>query len=141
MSFGGETIDSLGVTRSFPSLSMLTGLFANALGLRRVDREAHQRLQDRLVFAARIDREPAGDTRLRDFQTVQLRANDRGWTTHGVPQGRTGGAATYDSSHLRHRITLQICALQLLSVWSPMTSRPHWRGLRRHYTSQRDPYS
>ena len=103
MSFGGETIDNLGVTRSFPSLSMLTGLFANALGLRRVDREAHQRLQDRLVFAARIDREPAGGTRLRDFQTVQLRANDRGWTTHGVPQGRTGGAATYDSSHLRYR--------------------------------------
>ena len=45
MAFGGETIDNLGVVRPFPAVSMLTGLFANALGWRRVDREAHQRLQ------------------------------------------------------------------------------------------------
>ena len=59
MAFGGETIDNYGVIRWFPATSMLTGLFANALGWRRVERERHQRLQDRLVFAARIDREPA----------------------------------------------------------------------------------
>ena len=63
MAFGGETIDNLGVIRWFPSASMLTGLLANALGWRRIERERHQRLQDRLVFAARIDREPAdGDS-------------------------------------------------------------------------------
>ena len=49
MSFGGETIDNLGVIRWFPAVSMLTGLLANALGWRRVDRERHQDLQDRLV--------------------------------------------------------------------------------------------
>ena len=47
MSFGGETIDNYGVIRWFPAASMLTGLFANALGWRRVDRARHQDLQDR----------------------------------------------------------------------------------------------
>ena len=42
MAFGGETIDNLGVIRWFPAASMLTGLLANALGWRRVDRELHQ---------------------------------------------------------------------------------------------------
>ena len=72
MAFGGETIDNLGVIRSFPAASMLTGLFANALGWRRVERERHQQLQDRIVFAARIDREPAGGVRMTDFQTVKM---------------------------------------------------------------------
>ena len=35
IAFGGETIDNLGVIRRFPATSMLTGLFANALGWRR----------------------------------------------------------------------------------------------------------
>ena len=103
MAFGGETIDNLGVVRPFPAGSMLTGMFANALGWRRIEREAHQRLQDRLVFAARIDREPAGGYAMRDFQTAQLGASDRGWTTRGRPEGRAGGAATYNSPHLRYR--------------------------------------
>lgn len=103
MSFGGEVIDNLGVIRWFPTQSMLTGLIANALGLRRIQREQHQRLQDRLVFAARIDREPAGSTRMRDFQTAQLRARDRAWTTRGHPEGRSGSPATYEFPHLRYR--------------------------------------
>lgn len=103
MAFGGETIDNYGVIRWFPSASMLTGLFANALGWRRVDRERHQQLQDRLVFAARIDREPDGGVRMRDFQTAQLGANDKGWTTRGRPEERKGGASTYNSPHLRFR--------------------------------------
>ena len=32
VAFGGVTIDHIGVIRDFPALSMLTGLFANALG-------------------------------------------------------------------------------------------------------------
>ena len=103
MSFGGETIDNLGVIRPFPAASMLTGLFANALGWRRTERERHQRLQDRLVFAARIDREPATGVRMTDFQTAQLGASDRGWTTRGQPEGRAGGPNTYNAPHLRYR--------------------------------------
>ena len=103
MSFGGETVDNIGVTRWFPSSSMLTGLLANALGWDRTDGPRHQSLQDRLVFAARIDREPAEGVPLRDFQTAQLGARDRGWTTRGRPERRAGGAGTYESPHLRHR--------------------------------------
>ncbi len=88
MSFGGETIDNYGVIRRFPAASMLTGLFANALGWRRIERERHQRLQERLVFAARIDRGPAGDVRLTDYQTVLLYEDEEGWTTRGHPEGR-----------------------------------------------------
>ena len=103
MSFGGETIDNLGVIRRFPSASMITGLLANALGWRRIEAQLHQELQDRLVFAARIDREPAGGLRMTDFQTAQLGANDKGWTTRGMPEERAGGANTYNSPHLRYR--------------------------------------
>ena len=103
MAFGGETIDNYGVIRWFPAVSMLTGLFANALGWRRIERERHQRLQYRLVFAARIDREPAGGVRLTDFQTAHLNKDDKGWTTRGTPEGRAGGANTYNAPHLRYR--------------------------------------
>ncbi len=103
MAFGGEIIDNYGVIRPFPAASLLTGMFANALGWRRVQREAHERLQRRLVFASRIDREPAGGYAMTDFQTAQLGASDRGWTTRGRPEGRAGGAATYNAPHLRYR--------------------------------------
>ena len=92
MAFGGETIDNRGVTRRFPSASMLTGLFANALGWRRTEAEAHQRLQDRLVFAALVDREPAGDSTIQDFQTAAITNRDQSWTTRGAPEGRAGGS-------------------------------------------------
>ena len=113
MAFGGETIDNYGVIRRFPSASMLTGLFANALGWRRVERELHQRLQDRLVFAVRIEREPRGGLHMTDFQTAQLAHGDKGWTTRGQPEGRAGGARTYDAPHLRYRdyfADMRVCA-------------------------------
>ena len=103
MAFGGETIDNLGVIRRFPAASMLTGIFANALGWRRIERSQHQRLQDRLIFATRIEREPAGGVSMQDFQTAQLAKDDKGWTTRGVPEGRAGGANTYNAPHLRYR--------------------------------------
>lgn len=103
LAFGGETIDNYGVIRAFPAVSMLTGLFANSLGLRRIEFEAHQSLQDRIIFAARIDREPAGGVSLQDFQTAQLAKNDKGWTTRGAPEGRRGGSPTYNSPALRYR--------------------------------------
>jgi CRISPR system Cascade subunit CasD len=100
LAFGGETVDARGVIADFPAASMLTGLLANALGWRRGDHDALARLQSRLHYAARIDRD---GTRLTDFQTAQLGRNDQGWTTHGVPERRAGGANTYDSPHLRQR--------------------------------------
>ena len=100
MAFGGETIDSYGVIRSFPATSMLTGLLANALGWRRVEAERHQRLQDRLVFAARIDREPHGGMRLTDFQSAAINNTEQSWTTRGYPEGRGGGKY---QNHLRYR--------------------------------------
>ena len=113
MAFGGETIDNYGVIRPFPAASMLTGLLANALGWRRIERERHQRLQDRLVFAARIDREPAGSVRLTDYQTVQMgdsvdlyvRNNHWviGWTTRGAPDERAGALGSSRSGPFTHQ--------------------------------------
>lgn len=100
LAFGGVRIDHIGVTRDFPALSMITGLLANALGYRRTEWERHQQLQERLVFAARRDREnPAG--LLTDTQNARLEKNDKGWTTWGEPEGRDG--ASYGAPHRRLR--------------------------------------
>ena len=100
MAFGGEAIDNYGVIRRFPSASMLTGIFANALGWRRSERERLQRLQDRLTFAVRIEREPAGGLSMRDFQSAAISNTDKAWTTRGKPEGRGGGNYT---NWLRYR--------------------------------------
>ena len=100
IAFGGETIDNYGVIRDFPALSMITGLFANALGWRREDCELHDRLQNRLIVGARLN---TPIQRLTDFQTAQLGKDDKGWTSWGVPEERRGGADSYKSPHLRYR--------------------------------------
>jgi CRISPR system Cascade subunit CasD len=100
LAFGGEAVDALGVIEPFPAGSMLTGLLANALGWQRHHRDALAGLQQRLHYAARIDRE---GRRLTDFQTAQLGGGDIGWTTRGAPEGRAGGAATYNAPHIRRR--------------------------------------
>lgn len=101
-SFGGEAIDSRGVIRDFPAQSMVTGLFANALGWTRWMRPEHQRLQERIVFGALHDADP--DTRrMTDYQTAKLGKVDRGWSTRGAPLGRAGGANTYVGAHQRWR--------------------------------------
>lgn len=91
VSYGTETIDNLGATSRFPQASMLTGLLANAMGWRWDQKNRHQDLQDRLVFAARIDRDPQGGVPLTDYQTVRMSRKDQTWTTRGVPAGRDGG--------------------------------------------------
>ena len=73
----------------------------------------HQRLQDRLVFAVRIDREPAGGVRLRDYQTVQMAdsvdlfvQNNQwviGWTTRGTPDRRAGALGSAGSGPFTHQ--------------------------------------
>lgn len=100
MSFGGDTVDAYGVVRDFPAKSMVAGLLANALGWERHEAAAHARLQERLMMgSARV----AEGRRVRDFQTAQLGAGDRGWTTRGRFEGRAGGADTYKSPHIRYR--------------------------------------
>lgn len=110
IAFGGETIDNFGVIRDFPALSMVTGLIANALGWDRGDDVLHNRLQERLRMGARLETtkrmgldEEKQSSRLTDFQTAQLGANDKAWTTWGTVEERRGGAASYDSPHLRYR--------------------------------------
>jgi CRISPR system Cascade subunit CasD len=100
VAFGAVAIDHRGVTWDFPAQSMLTGLFANALGWQRTDSEAHQALQDRIVFAARREREPYQGV-FRDTQNAKLEKSDKGWTTHGRPEGRDG--ASYGAPHRRQR--------------------------------------
>lgn len=100
LAFGGVRIDHIGITRDFPALSMMTGLLANALGYQRTEWEKHQQLQERLVFAARREREnPAG--LLTDTQNARLEKNDKGWTSWGEPEGRDG--ASYGAPHRRLR--------------------------------------
>lgn len=100
LSFGAVAIDNYGVTWDFPGLSMLTGLFANALGYERTEREAHQALQDRIVFASRREDEPYHGI-LKDIQNVKMQKSDKGWTTRGNPEGRAGDS--YDGPHRRFR--------------------------------------
>ena len=100
ISFGGETIDNLGVIRDFPALSMVTGLIANALGWDRGDDGLHNRLQTRLRMGARLETQ---GSRITDFQTALLLANNKGWTTWGTVEERRGGEKAVDSMHLRYR--------------------------------------
>ena len=102
VSFGGEAIDARGITRDFPAASALTGLLGNALGYERHETALLDRLQARLVFGARREMEPVLG-RITDFQTAQLSKGDKGWVTRGLPEGRDGGADTYDSPHIRYR--------------------------------------
>ncbi len=108
VAFGGETIDNHGVIRDFPALSMLTGLIANALGWDRGEDALHNRLQQRLRIGTVL--EPAArqedlvtGSRLVDFQTAELGAGDKAWTTWGEPEERRGGAGSYLGPHLRYR--------------------------------------
>ncbi len=100
IAFGGEAIDSRGVTGDFPTLSMLTGLIANALGWDRSEDARHNRLQERLRVGAVLE---PGAQRLQDFQTAELGAADKAWTTWGEPEERRGGAGSYLGPHLRYR--------------------------------------
>ncbi len=94
MSFGGPAVDSIRPTEQFPGKSLLTGLIANALGYRRYDHEELQRLQERIVHAVRIDREPASSYPLTDYQTAQVSSGDTGWTTWGFAETRKGADQT-----------------------------------------------
>ena len=100
MAFGDVMIDRLGPVRDTPSASVVTGLLANALGVYRWETARLDRLQERLVLGCRLDRR---GRRFTEFQTAQLGADDRGWTTRGRAEGRAGSPNTYASPHIRER--------------------------------------
>ena len=100
MSFGGDTVDNLGIVRDFPAFSMIVGLIGNALGFERYETDKLDHLQDRLTMGFLRFQE---GRRFQDFQTAQLEKKDRGWTTLGRLEYRRGGAATYESPHIRYR--------------------------------------
>jgi CRISPR system Cascade subunit CasD len=113
MSFGGVMVDHHGPTERFPGLSLLAGLFANALGYRHTDFEAIESLQSRIEFAARWDVEPEP---IEDYHTVDLarpkmigyadinkKSEHGGWTTRGAPEHRAGGDDAKYGTHIRRR--------------------------------------
>lgn len=100
MSFGDRAIDEIRPTRRLPVRSMLTGILANALGYDHREVTALARLQDRLRFAARLDREGRP---LVDFQTAEIGKRDLMWTTRGTPAERAGGEGSYSGPVLRYR--------------------------------------
>lgn len=126
MAFGDEIVDANGRVRPFPGASNLTGLFANALGWTRGMRQRHQALQERLLFAVRLDRP---GQKVQDFQTAKLEANDRGWTTRGRPEGREGGSNTYKSPHIRYRDLIADAALLVAIALDPPDDFPTVEGL------------
>ncbi|MCB9967247.1 MAG: type I-E CRISPR-associated protein Cas5/CasD [Geminicoccaceae bacterium] len=80
MSFGDTAIDEIRPTRLLPGRSLLAGLIGNALGFEHRDVNALQRLQERLLFAARLDQ--AGEDLL-DYQTALIGKKDPIWITRG----------------------------------------------------------
>ena len=102
MSFGGVIIDQHNFTERFPGVSLLTGLFANALGYSHGEAEHLQALQTRIVYAARWDVPPEV---IVDYHTVDLgqpKLVDTGWTTRGQREDRKGGTAS-EGTHIRYR--------------------------------------
>jgi CRISPR system Cascade subunit CasD len=88
MSFGDTAIDEIRPTRLLPGRSLLAGLIGNALGFEHRDVNALQRLQERLLFAARLDQ--AGEDLL-DYQTALIGKKDPIWITRGHYDERGGG--------------------------------------------------
>ena len=76
-------------------------------------------MQDRLLFAARREREGA---LLTDTQNALLAKDDRGWTTHGVPEGRYG--ASYDAPHRRLRDYHADLSVHVVLRLDPATETP-----------------
>lgn len=101
---------------------MLTGLLANALGYEHREFDRLDRLQERLVFAARCDR--SGE-RIVDYHTVDLGQPfmQDGWTTSGVPEGRAGGEAK-TGTHIRLRHYLADAVYTVALTLRPVEETP-----------------
>ncbi|HYD67569.1 type I-E CRISPR-associated protein Cas5/CasD [Azospirillum sp.] len=114
MAFGGPAVDQRGVVRPYPGAALLTGLIGNALGLTHGDADRLQRLQERLRFAAALERPGVP---LVDFQTVDLSQDflvDTGWTTRHAREERGKGEATSGTHiRLRHYTADGVCLVAL----------------------------
>ena len=103
MSFGGPQVDQIGPTGQFPTLSQITGLFANSLGYAHRDTDRLQALQKRLSCASVLVRE---GEELQDYQTVdlgQVHLRKPAWTTRGRTEHRDGGPEARYGTHIRFR--------------------------------------
>ena len=127
MTIGRASIDNFRPTGRFPHKSMLAGLLSNALGWERTDAELSQRLQERLVFAVRIDREQSD--LMTDFQTAKLQYGEKGWTTRGKPEGRTGARASYNAPQLRYIEYLVDCEFTIALRLDPDYELPTIRDI------------
>lgn len=103
LAFGGVAVDADRPSDAFPSASMLTGLFANALGWDHRDFEALEGLQKRVRHAV-LARTGRGfvDYHTADLGQPSLLATEVGWTTGGVVEQRAGGPAK-TATHIRTR--------------------------------------
>ena len=135
VSFGGVLVDAYGVTRDFPSCSMLTGLLGNALGMDHRDADRLEALQRRLIYAVRCD--VPGEI-LRDYQTVDLSQPflKQGWTTRGTVQGRVGAEATRTGTHIRYRDYIANSVYTVALTLVPESAAP---DLHRIEEALRDP--
>ena len=103
MSFGGPQIDQIGPTGGFPTISQITGLFANAMGYVHGDFDRLDALQARLSLASAQVRE---GEELEDYQTVDLgqsHLRHPAWTTRGRTEHREGGPEARYGTHIRFR--------------------------------------
>jgi len=104
MSFGGVAFDKHKVTNRFPTLSMVTGLIANAMGLGYDEMEKHQLIQDNLEMAARCDRP---GVLIIDYQTADLgqefMLDKTAWTTRGYRERRLGTRMTNQGIHIMYQ--------------------------------------
>jgi CRISPR system Cascade subunit CasD len=99
ISFGAPIVDQNGVVQTFPALSMLTGLLANALGWDHREGEKLGALQERIRYAARVDRrgEPLIEYQTVDLGQAFMLPEQAGWTTRGRITSRGG------DTHQRYR--------------------------------------
>ena len=103
MSFGGPQVDQIGPTGRFPTISQITGLFANAMGYTHGDFDRLDALQTRLSLASALVRD---GEELEDYQTVDLgqeHLRHPAWTTRGHPEHRGGGPDARYGTHIRFR--------------------------------------
>lgn len=70
MSFGSLSVDETRNTARHPYQSMIVGMLANGLGLRRYEHEAISNIQRNIEIASRMDRDGVVET---DYQTAWMR--------------------------------------------------------------------